>query len=454
MFRLVTVALLAAGLQAATVRGVVVDNQTGRPVGRATVVAQPIAGTAGAAESAVTDVNGAFELPPIAAGAWLIVANRRGFAPSPYGKEPVRVAASTELRLSIRLRRFGAITGTVVDENDVALQDQDVLAYRNVRPFAIAARAKTDDRGQYRIGGLVPGSYLVRTAARDADDGMFVPTWAREARIVQESRPVRVDYDGEAARTDLRPYPGSLFSLDGFVNPGRSATVTLSTDTGPVTTATDTRGRFRLPPVAPGPYEVLAFTRDLAAWERVSVYYRIGPRRLDLVPYPTVSLRPDDAALPLLIRRRDLAGPGPTEAFRGPERALLPGRYEFSLAPLPNVYLVSISGFDPDPTGWIEIPVTGSMELKIVLSTHPAAVRGIVRNAAGEPVPGAPVYLGELRTVRTDTQGRFEFYGLAPGWYHLLASFEDEIPTAANSRRVQLAEGQDLTEDLVLHTAQ
>src|SRR5881227_3103285 len=42
--RLLSAALLAAGLRAANVRGLVVDNQTGRPVGRATVFVQPIAG--------------------------------------------------------------------------------------------------------------------------------------------------------------------------------------------------------------------------------------------------------------------------------------------------------------------------------------------------------------------------------------------------------------------------
>jgi hypothetical protein len=255
-------------------------------------------------------------------------------------------------------------------------------------------------------------------------------------------------------RVDVRPFPGTLVSFAGSVNPGRGATVVLSTDTGPVTTAADARGRFQLPPVAPAPYEVQAFTRDLAAWERVSVYYRVAPRQLNLAPYPTVSLRPEDAALPLLVRRRDAAGAAPPEPFRGPDRALLPGRYEFSLAPSPDVYLVSIGGQSPDTTGWIEIPITASMELKIALSNRPAAVRGIVRNAAGEPAPGAPVYLSELRTVRTDTQGRFEFYGLAPGPYYLLASFDDEIPTAANAHSIKLAEGQDLTEDLVLHTAQ
>src|SRR5690349_638042 len=134
MRRLITAVLLATGLRAATIRGIVVDNQTGRPVGRAVVVAQPIAGTAGATQSATTNLSGAFELPPMPAGSWLIVANRRGFAPTPFGKGPLTLEAATQADLAIRLRRFGAISGTVVDENDVGLQEQEVVAYRNAHP--------------------------------------------------------------------------------------------------------------------------------------------------------------------------------------------------------------------------------------------------------------------------------------------------------------------------------
>ena len=66
--------------------------------------------------------------------------------------------------------RFGGITGTVRDENEVGIADQDVAAYTNTEPPYVVSRATTDDRGVFRISGLYPGSYLVRTTGnRDFD---------------------------------------------------------------------------------------------------------------------------------------------------------------------------------------------------------------------------------------------------------------------------------------------
>jgi carboxypeptidase family protein len=89
--------------------------------------------------------------------------------------------------------------------------------------------------------------------------------------------------------------------------------------------------------------------------------------------------------------------------------------------------------------------------VKFVLSTRPATLRGVVRNAAREPVAGVPVQLGDLRSVRTDVAGQFEFYGLAPGRYRVLATFAVLSPNDANSAIVNLEEGQDRSIDLDLH---
>lgn len=437
------VAMVAASVRAAAIRGVVVDNQTGRPLARATVVAQPIAGTSGAPRSVRTAPDGAFELSGMSDGAWLVIGSRRGFAPTQS------VARADAPSVTIRLRRFGAIGGTVLDENDVGLQEHDVVAYRDARPLVIAARARTDDRGVYRLDGLEPGVYLVRSVGRDYDEGRYLPTFSREVVRLEEARPVIVKYDQEIGQVDIRPFPGRMVSLAGRVYTRSQAVVTLIADTGSLNTTPGANGEFRFPPVPPGVYEIYAQSRDAAAWQRVNLWSDLADVRVNLQPFPELQLSVEDtdgkpidpAEVPILLRRRDLAGEGMSEPFRGPARVLAPGRWELTLGPTPAWYAVQ-------PGGWSETVVTGPGAVRFVLSHRPATIRGVVRDAAREPVAGVPVHLGNLRTVRTDNSGRFEFYGLAPGPYRLLATFE--TPPGGNAAAVSVEEGQDRSIDLDL----
>jgi hypothetical protein len=459
MRQLLMATLTAAALRAAVIHGVVVDNQTGHPVARATVVAHPIAGTAGVTRSVRTDLNGAFELPALAPGAWLIVATRRGFAPTRYEKGPVRVDDETVAAVNIRLRRFGAISGTVVDENDVGLQEHDVVAYRNSRPLVLVARAKTDDRGVYRLEGLEPGTYIVRTAGGPYDEGSYLPTFSRETAALQESRPVVVEYDGEAANVDVRPFPGRLVSFAGRAVAAGPVAVSLISDIGNWTVTADARGNFQFPLGPPGRYELYARSRDLAAWQTLDLYRNVSDHVITPAPFPELRLAVEDAAghpidpasVQILVRRRDLSGEGKTDTLRGQGRLLPPGRYEFALAPSTAYYAAAVAGSRPAAGGWTQIDLAGPdpVDVKFTLSAHPATLRGVVRNAAHEPVAGVPVYLAGRGSILTDVRGRFEFYGLAPGAYRVLATFD--APDDAPYRAVTLEEGQDQSLDLDLH---
>src|ERR1019366_2256683 len=91
--------------------------------------------------------------------------------------QPVVLEQDQSTFLSIRLARFSSISGAIVDENDVGLPDHEVVAMTNTRPPRMLVKAQADDRGMYRIAGLDPGAYLVRTLARPFEDGGYLPTF-------------------------------------------------------------------------------------------------------------------------------------------------------------------------------------------------------------------------------------------------------------------------------------
>src|SRR5581483_3381974 len=130
-------ALGCATVHAAVIRGTVFENQTGRPLARTTVTLEPVPGTAGEGSSGRTNNYGVFEFSGLASGAYFVTAARPGFAPAQYGQKrwkasglPVVVEGGGSANLVIRLQRLGAITGSVLDENEVGLRDHDVVAYR------------------------------------------------------------------------------------------------------------------------------------------------------------------------------------------------------------------------------------------------------------------------------------------------------------------------------------
>src|SRR5271157_4105158 len=269
--------LTASALHAAILRGTVVERQTGKALARALVAVHPVAGTAGATEAVRANSYGVFEFPPMPAGAYLVTIYRKGFAPLQYGQKewksagtPVVLQEGEETSLRVVLPRFGAITGRISDEADVGLPEQDVIAYRSARPPVMVAKAATDDRGVYRIHGLASGSYVVRTAAKQYDDGGYLPTFYKEAATAERANTVEVVLDRDTVDVNVRPTPGRLYAITGLVyGPGTPPTpvsVSLISDMGADNVTTDVYGRFKFNPVAPGKYEILARTAQAAGW--------------------------------------------------------------------------------------------------------------------------------------------------------------------------------------------
>lgn len=501
---------LCTSLQGAIIRGAVVENITGKALSRTTVTVQPIGGSGGPALKAITNSNGGFEFTALRAGAYIVTASRKNFSPVQYGQKdfrsaglPILLDEPTSTFLNIRLPRLGVVAGRVVDENDVGLPNHDVVIYRDIRPPLLLQRIPADERGIYRFFGLDPGSYLIRTVAREYDEGSYLPTFSKEAEIVEEARPVEVALDQEALNIDVRPKQGRLYKIEGVVLPGMPivsgpmagmpVTVKLTFATEMGREETETSSAFRFNPVPPGDYEFYAEGPGDGSFQCAMIggYMPIHVKDKDLlniqVPVPCVretsvlindsrGQRINTNGLQLLARRRDMTGT--TEARALPvnfNRVLLPpGRWEVMLRP-PAGYCVvgfSYSGSRSDgleknrPDGWNEMLAGLSSTIRFTLSSSPGGMHGLVSGIAKEPVAGAPVYLEgydpdlrkrvtELQVALTDSRGMYQFKGLAPGTYRVLASFEFQRPDAiameyAGAKTIKIIEAQDLPQDLDL----
>lgn len=489
--------LCAAALHAATIRGNVVEHQSGKPLSRVTIRLQPLAGVAAQGATTRTNSFGSFEITGLAAGAYLVTASRQNFVTVQYGQkqwnsagEPVVLDESSATFLNIRMPHFAAISGRVVDENDVGIPHEKVAAYRNTRPVQLVANATADERGEFRIYGLEPGSYMVRSGPLANEEISYVPTFAKDSLRAEDGRVADVSYDADTSGIEIRPVPGKLLKVAGFVSVSLPVPVnlTFATDWGRDTAIVQPGGPFSFSPVPPGTYEFYAEgpgdgsyrCEAVGLWQEVT----LKTEREIMLNAPCMSFvtigisglggqRVDASKFSILARRVDMAGPGEVRqvAMEGRRSLLLPGRWEVELRTPPNYYVAGFSSNRPNqvvqlPDGWNPLTVTTSGYAQFRVSNSPGAIHGVVTGTSHEPVAGAPVYLeeidpatgtrgAELRVATTDTRGQYRFQGLAPGNYNILATFEYKMPDAdtmamARPQSVSVKEAGDVQQDLDL----
>ena len=159
--------------QSAIVSGRVIDAATGRPIPGAVV---SVAGTAAAnpADGVLTNEGGHFVVRGLRKGSLALSAAKAGYVDAAFGQR--RVGGSRQMiavddgqrlnDLEIRMWRQSAITGTITDDAGDPVIAARVTAFgmrivAGRRRFGTAGHGTTDDRGVYRIAGLMPGTYIV-----------------------------------------------------------------------------------------------------------------------------------------------------------------------------------------------------------------------------------------------------------------------------------------------------
>ena len=468
--------VLAQTLPAATVQGAIFDEETQNPLARTSVTLTPLPGTTAPVVSQLANERGQYIFANVPPGWYLIRTSRIGYSIGEYGQsrpglpgKPFEVtgadAANSESH-QIVMRRQAAITGTVVDDNSIGIAGWPLNVYTARQPVRRIAMGTADDRGNFRIGELDPGTYIVRSGGGGLEDAStLVPSYYKYGTTVAAAEPVRVRLGETQSFVVIHTVEGRLFELTGELTAAdkRNVKLTLITDTGRRIVATS-GGPFTATGVPPGLAGLLAEGPGCAGYREIMVD-RSMFSRVDCVPVspPVIT---GDTGYPLIARRLDLDGPGP-ESTLSPGQSLTPGPLEFTVRPGPSHYLVAIQNDtdkSPPPAnidGWFAFNLDNAPRLRITLSAKPASISGLVTSAS-QPVVGAPVFLQLINpdapelalqswTARADAQGSFTFTGLAPGSYRLMSSydvdFDDPVGRSA-AAALNLHEGDAVTQPL------
>lgn len=487
-------AFLALALcgRAAVLQGIVLDFESGRPLARTLVQLRSLQSGNGAAPQTLrTESNGTFFIG-VTPGVYLLTLDREGFATWRYGAKcwncggtPLFLNGEERTALDIRMRRLGAVTGTVLDENQVGIPNIPLIAYSATRPLKAIGKALTDERGVFRFGALTPGSYVVRTVSVQTTDGMsYLSSFYPEGTEMRLARPVPVELERTWPGVDFPAVPGKLYRVQGRVQqpfPGVSNSIELISDSGRDKSSVDGGGNFAFDHVSPGNYELFTdgHYKDVyyAAWQQVTVDHDTDVNAL-LVQCNGVTLSARQLKLTeikVTMRRHDLDKDGPELFVKPPAmQEIPPGNWEI-LVTAADSYVrdVTVSGkrvqarSKDSADGWSMTRI-GHFYNPVVIntSTSVGSITGRVVDKPNEPAPYAPVYLETLdleppdpaliREARTGPDGSFEFHGLPPAKYRIISTFEvdpgDRVAMEyAHAPEIRLAAGGSALHDLSLY---
>ena len=164
------------------ITGRVLTADNGRPVKRARVLVSAAELPGG--RGMLTDDTGVFNLTELPAGRYTLTVSKSGFVALSYGQRrplqagtPLQLADGQQLKgVEFRLPRGGVIAGRVLDEDGEAVPGASVQIMRyqyqqGDRRLTPAGAGQTDDKGQYRVWGLMPGDYYVNALTRQQGGG-------------------------------------------------------------------------------------------------------------------------------------------------------------------------------------------------------------------------------------------------------------------------------------------
>ncbi len=465
--------------------GFVLDDNTGKALPRvlvtlSTTAAQPLETVA------YTDARGSFAFSYVPPGRYILSAVLEGYLPGRYGAASpdaapeILVIKADEVRSSLRmrLRQYGAISGTVLDTDGDPVADAQVellmAGFRRRKPtFMPVMSVTTDWHGEYRMYRVRPGKYIV--AARS-----FQPVRQVHAEGIPETQAQTAPMFGMQLYPNAERLPGAgaltippgkqVNGIDFRLPLRRTVRVrgkvearengfaqvelicddlpeSLRQSFGAATVGPDFR--FEIANVIPGSYTAVATMnvqgRLYRGLQHVEVTAEADEQQLSITlesgmelsgsvrvegdgegPSPTrVVLVSGDAIPEVSPPPQSSIKPDGTFRIQG----VLPGIWDIGVEPIPpGGYIKSMMLGDQDVlTEDMVISPGTSAPLKIVVHRRGGVVEGTVLPADGGPQPAKTVAKQPVRAIVVlAPEGRFEhvlsFYSTI--WADELGHFE------------------------------
>lgn len=398
--------------------GTVVDAGTGKPVANATVETE--------SESEVTDDDGSFRFAHLMPGRYALTA----YADAGYGLSNGSVLVGMAQQVDgvvVELHPAYRASGRVVQPDGKPCLAAELSLRRDDHTFG----AHRDPDGTLRVGGLLPGTYEVRTDCPGfaaPEDNAPVVVIDRDVTNLTWSVNVSAELSGRVTTQSGAPIEGAEFSILG----------------GP-DEMTDSDGAFRVSGITPGEVEIYIFTSEgIPPLDGYKLQLGAGQKmKRDFVLDPPGGIRgvvtgPDGA--PLSGIELDILRKPVDYDTRGSCVARTDEKGTFEVPGLPpGNYKVRYAGSMPgfsiaEPSTLVEVRAGMMATVQLAITTHSGTITGRVVDAAGKPVPDAfvgaaremadkEIALSVVRSepklprVVTGIDGSFVLKNIGPGTY-------------------------------------
>jgi len=298
-----------------SVDGQVVDAATNAPVRKAQLTLslknKPDAWTA------TSDGEGRFRFSNIAPGEYRLAAQARGYLILSGSNAPPRLRSNHVLSLAagvnldgilVRLRRSAAVSGRIVDPDGDPVEKAKAqlwrISYRHGRRRLLMedkGSASTDERGVYRISGVVPGRYYLSAHSWEhpdwfPNDARYIRSYYPGTLDLAAASPIELASGAELEDINLKLHEVETVQVSGQVMSLAEAYVILHpasiADINVTTTSIPPDGRFRFDRILPGAYNVRVITRaNPSEWTyRPLSVAPAGEQSLTITPNPLLSI--------------------------------------------------------------------------------------------------------------------------------------------------------------------
>ena len=529
-----TTATPTAAVANGTIRGRVVAADSGQPLRRVNVRLMRLDPPAGGinrgfgqASSARTDGDGKYEFADIPAGRYQIEASKPAYVNQNWGQsqptapvKPVELHGGETLdRIDFSLQRGGVITGRIVDEFGEPLSQVDirVLQARAVngrRDLQETGFAATNDLGEFRVFGITPGQYYVKTTWRrggmadpaSPDRTGYPDTFFPGTLTVDDAQRFTVRAGETISDLTMGLSPIATVRVDGSVvdgggkpaGPANLMVMKSGSNDGPMFgSPVRPDGTFIISKMTAGEYTLRAVMFPPRK-ETATVNITVGTEdlkdvRLIAAPPSTISGRVvvDPAqAQSLPNPMMFTASPVDNQFFMGMEptrvgddlsftMSAVAGRYRINWMNLSAGWMIRairINNTDVTDDDLVVKPGENIGGVEIELTNRSSSIAGTVMGRSGVPSKDYRLIIFAadkklwttassryFRVGTPDKDGRFKVGGLPPGTYSVVALEHVDVPVPFNdpdflqrispsADTVTLADGESRTIDLRITT--